>query len=231
MECENWNIRWKCDVTDVDPDLLALAQQGAQDLLWALSGRRFGVCETTETYRLPCDLPCAQIWGRDFGPGVEWRLGGNPRKCCRIVLSQTPPRAVKEIKINGEVLDPSEYVLERFAVQRIGSCFPCEQECDIAPIEITYLYGIDPPPLADLAMGEVACEILAALGGADCRLPSNAISVTRQGVTVDLGDARTLYDMGRIGLPIADAFLRSVNPSRLQSASRVYSPDLGRRAR
>jgi hypothetical protein len=80
-------------------------------------------------------------------------------------------------------------------------------------------------------MGELACELLAGLTGADCRLPSNAVAITRQGVTVDLGDVRTLFEMGRIGLPISDAFLRSVNPNHLQSRSMVYSPDLARRVR
>jgi hypothetical protein len=104
-------------------------------------------------------------------------------------------------------------------------------DCDDPAIEVSYIYGIDVPILGQLAMGEVACEILAGLSGADCRLPSNAISVSRQGVTVDLGDAQTLFDQGRIGLPLADAFLRAVNPTKIVSQSMVFSPDMTRRAR
>lgn len=231
MECAAWEIRWACPVEDVDEALLELARSSAQEVLWGLSGRRYGVCETTETFRLPCDLPCALPWGTDFGPGVEYRLGADPRRCCRLYLPSRPPRAVLEVKVNGEVVDPATYTLERHYLMRIGSCWPCEQECDVAPIEVSYAYGVDPPALATLAMGELACEFLAALTGADCRLPSNAISVTRQGVTVDLGNVQTLYEEGRLGLPISDAFLRQANPGKLMAASAVYSPDLSRRAR
>lgn len=214
--------------------LVAQAQVAAQSILWGLSGRRYGVCATTEYYRLPCTTPCPIPFADDFGPGVEWRLEGDRnwyRKCCGINLSQTPVRAINDVSIGGVPLDPDEYYLGRGVLYRIGQCWPCEQDCDFPQIEVTYTYGIDVPVLGQLAMGELACELIAGWTGADCRLPSNAISVTRQGVTVDLGDAQTLYDMGRIGLPICDAFLRETNPGRLMSASTVHSPDLSRRVR
>ena len=234
MECSSWPVRYPCDVSDDDPTLLALATDAAQSILWGLSGRRYGVCETTEWYRSPCTNPCVVPWADDFGPGVEYRLGGGSygrRKCCQILLEQKPARAVLEVKVDGVVLDPSEYYLGRGWLQRIGECWPCEQDCEVPPVEVTYVYGVDVPALGELAMGELACELLAGWTGADCRLPSNAISVTRQGVTVDLGDAQTLFDQGRIGLPICDAFLRQTNPGRLMSASSVHSPDLARRVR
>jgi hypothetical protein len=107
----------------------------------------------------------------------------------------------------------------------------CEDDCQEPPVEVTYKYGIDVPALGELAMGELACEILAGLRGLDCRLPSNAVSVTRQGITVDLGDASTLYNEHRIGLPLCDAFIRDANPNRLKMQSSVHSPDLTRRVR
>lgn len=231
MECTDWSVTWACDIADYDPDLVAAATSAAQTLLWSLTGRRYGLCSTTEGYRLACNNPCVAPWGDEFGPGVQYELGLGRRDCCRILLSQTPVRSVDLVAVSGAILDPSEYVLERDSVMRIGECFPCEQYCEVAPVEISYTYGIDVPPLGSLAMGELACEFLRGWTGADCQLPSNAISVTRQGVTVDLGDAQTLFEMGRIGLPISDAFIRSVNPNKLQSASKVYSPDMPRRAR
>lgn len=233
MTCDPWPIRWPCDITDVDEALLDLAQESAQSILWGLSGRRYGVCVTTESYRVPCHAPCVPAY-RDFGPGVEWRLGGwdNWRsQCCRLPLDQRPVRAILSVEVDGEVLDPGVYALERDSAWRADECWPCIDDCDAPVITVTYAYGIDPPAIAELAMGELACEILAGIEGRDCQLPSNAISITRQGVTVDLGDAQTLFEQGRIGLPLSDAFLRMANPNRLVSRSTIHSPDLARRAR
>lgn len=234
MTCEPWPIRWACDIDDVDPTLLSLAQDAAQSLLWSLTGRRYGICTETQAYRPPCTSPCVQPWVREFGPGVDWRVNGGwgyLHRCCALPLTSTPVRAIESVVVLGTTLDPTAYALERDSVMQYDECWPCDTGCDDPPVVVTYTYGIDVPALGELAMGEVACEFLAALTGADCRLPSNAVSVTRQGITVDLGDQRTLFEMGRIGLPIADAFIRSVNPNRLQSQSRVYSPDMARRAR
>jgi hypothetical protein len=230
--CDDWPIRYPCDVAEVDPALLTLVRESAQSILWSLSGRRYGTCTTTESFRTPCDDPCYQPYYSEFGPGVEYQLGVRYRDpCCRLQLASLPVRAIVEVTVQGEILDPSEYALERDVLWRNGACWPCDSACDEPPVVVEYIYGIDPPPLAELAMGELACELLAGLQGADCRLPSNAVAITRQGVTVDLGDVRTLFEMGRIGLPICDAFLRSVNPNHLASRSVVYSPDLARRVR
>ena len=231
MNCDDWPIKWPCDISTEDPELVSLARQSAQQMLWSLSGRRYGLCTTTEEYKMPCVGGCAFPYGYDFGPGVEWQLGLFPRKCCRIHLYSRPVLSVELVLIDGEIVPPGEYQLQRGWLARIGECWPCEQECEIAPLAVTYTYGIEVPALGELAMGELACEILAGLTGADCRLPSNAISVTRQGVTVDLGDPAQLMEQNRWGLPITDAFIRSVNPSKLQSVSQVYSPDNPRRVR
>jgi len=231
MSCDDWPIRWNCDITDVDDDLLDLARSSAQSILWGMTGQRYGVCEETQTFRLPCDSPCVRPYGRTFGPGVEYALAGDRRTCCALHLISKPVRSVESVFVNGEELDADEYVLERDVLRRIGSCWPCDDECGIAPIEVTYRFGIDIPPLGELAVGELACEILNGLRGLDCRLPSNAISVTRQGITVDLGDAQTLYEQMRVGLPLVDSFIRYANPGRLIMPSTVHSPDIARRAR
>lgn len=231
MACEDWPIRWACDITDVDDDLLDLARSSAQSILWGMTGHRYGLCEETQSFRMPCDSPCVRPYSRSFGPGVEYALGNDRRNCCALHLPSNPVRAISEVKINGDTIDADEYVLERNVLRRVGLCWPCDDECDIAPIEVTYSYGVDVPPLGQLALGELACEILNGLRGLDCRLPSNAISVTRQGITVDLGDAETLYEQMRVGLPLVDAFIRLTNPGRLIMASTVHTPDIARRAR
>ena len=231
MSCDDWPIRWACDITDVDDDLLDLARESAQSILWAMTGRRYGTCEQTEFYRTPCTDECNYAWRRRFGPGVEYALMHEPRNCCSIHLAQAPVRGISEVKVYGTVLDESFYALERGKLKRIGDCWPCEDDCEDPPVEVTYTYGIDVPALGELAMGELACEILAGLRGLDCRLPSNAVSVTRQGVTVNLEDSASLYAQHRIGLPLCDQFIRDANPDKLRQRSQVYSPDMARRAR
>lgn len=229
MSCESWPVIWPCSIDTEDPDKVSAAQEAAQEILFGLSGRRFGLCTTTESYRANCSSAC----GLPYKTSESWWRNGiaDAHTCCHVLLNRKPVRAIVEVSVLGEVLDPADYALERDYLWRNSSCWPCVDDCDEPAIEVTYQYGLDVPMLGQLAMGEVACEILAGLSGADCRLPSNAISVSRQGVTVELGDAQTLFDQGRIGLPIADAFLRAVNPGKLMSQSQVFSPDMTRRAR
>lgn len=228
--CDDWPIRWSCETAEDDLDFMALAQQAAQDILWGLSGRRLGLCHTTESYRAPCTGRCPGL--PDGTPaGVRYRLEEQPRSCCRIRLAQAPVRSIEEVTLYGVILDPDEYALHRGNLVRLGLCWPCDTECLEPPIRVAYSYGVEVGAIGELAMGELACEILHGMKGEDCRLPANVISVTRQGITYDLGDARTLFEQGRIGLPLCDMFLRDLNPGRLMSASTVHSPDMARRVR
>lgn len=232
MTCQEWDPIFPCDISEDDPTIVAAAVEASQSILWSMTGRRYGICETVESYAMPCSSACEVPWGDEFGPGVEWRLGYQyRRKCCAIILSQTPVRSISEVRIDGVVQDPDTYYLGRGRLYRIGECWPCEESCEYPPIQVTYSYGIDLPILGQMALGELACEIIRGWGGLDCRLPTNAISVTRQGVTVDLGTPEVLFAQNRIGLPICDQFIRSVNPDGLRSASTVHSPDLPRRVR
>jgi len=98
--------------------------------------------------------------------------------------------------------------------------------CDDPPITVSYRAGVPFPSGTDLAVGEVACEVLAALQNQPCKLPSRAVSISRQGVTVDLQSADDTVARGKLGLPLADAWLDVTNPRALAVASRVYSPDV-----
>lgn len=229
--CQPWPIRWTCDIPcDQDEELVEMATSAAQDILWSLSGRRYGICEVTEAYRPPCKQ-CVPAYVNEFSPGVEYALGRERRDCCAIQLDKRPTRAIIQVVVEGVILDESEYTLERSVLKRLGECWPCGDGCEEAPVVVTYEWGLDVPPLGELAMGEVACEVLHAIKQRDCQLPSNAVRIDRQGVSIDLESVQTLYAMGRMGLPITDQFLRAVNPSNLKQRSGVYTPDFARRAR
>jgi hypothetical protein len=224
--CEAWPITWACDTTDVDPELLALAEAGAMSILWSYGGRAVGRCTFTEGYWPPCnECPGAPYKGAD---GL-WRNGSGAHDCCRVLLARQPVASVDAVTADGVLLDASEYVSDGAWLRRQGECWPCGQGCSDPPLVVTYTAGLPLPAFTAAAMGEVACEVLLGLQGHPCKLPSRAITITRQGVTVQLSSGDDLAEQKRLGLPIADAWINLVNPGGLVQRSRVYSPDLARR--
>lgn len=227
MTCEAWPVEWPCDTTGKTPEQLAAAVDWATTVLWGLGGRHLGVCEWVERYWPPCTSACGAPYK---GIDGEWRNRVSAAAdCCRILLRHTPVVDVSAVTVWGEAMDPGAYdVVARRYLRRRGACWPCEDLCDDPPIEVVYRAGVALPPGTAAAVGEVACEVLAGLSGGPCRLPSRAVNVTRQGVTVQLADPAEFVDAGLLGLPLADAWIRAVNPAKLVNRSRVYSPDLAR---
>jgi hypothetical protein len=168
-----------------------------------------------------CGFPYKDRYG-------NWRNGGRAGVCCRVLLSHRPVGSILEVSDGGVVLDSSEYALEGSWVRRRGACWTTSLPCDDPELIVVYQGGVPFPAGTAAAVGEVACEYLAALQGGQCRLPSRATSITRQGVTVTLDTAAEFVGRRRIGLPVTDAWLESVAGSGPRVASRVYSPDVAR---
>ena len=221
---EEWPIQWPCCTDEVSPEVIEMARQGAQDLLWALSGRRLGITNYHESYYPACRCGCIGPYKTIQG---YWRNGSYSYDCCRLLLAHRPVVDVTEVLVFGQVLASEEYGWSPSYLRSRWSCWPCLERCLDPPIEVSYTAGVPLPGGTALAMGEVACEILSGLRGDPCQLPSRAVSVSRQGVTVDLGEPAL---PGRLGLPLTDAWLTMVNPGRLDRPSRVYSVDLPARA-
>lgn len=226
MPCEPWPITWPCDVATVDPDLLAAAQSLAEQLVWSLSGYRIGICDYREAFRHPSTGYCGFPYKDANG---NWRNNGQRGgECCRVLLTNRPVEAITEVVDAGVVLDRTEYMMEGSWLRRRGACWTSSFPCDDPQLIVVYQAGVPFPAGTGAAVGEVACEYLSALQGGQCRLPSRATSITRQGVTVTLDTAADFVGRRRIGLPITDAWLESVSGSGPRVASRVYSPDLAR---
>ena len=81
------------------------------------------------------------------------------------------------------------------------------------------------PEDAQYAMSELAEELAKALTGAPCSLPRRAVSVSRQGVNLQLVSGDDFLSQGLVGITSVDQFIRSVNPHLLSSASSMTSPD------
>lgn len=252
MSCDPWPIVWPCDELPGSPEQHDAARSAAQLLLWSRTGRRLGVCTVTEAYRVPVSSSaCGAPYMTD---DRLWHNGGRSGGvCCAIDLFNAPVQSIVEVKVYGTTLDPSSYRREGNRLVRRGwSCWPAGSDCDTPPIVVTYRWGVplvtpveaDPdgvPPvvgvtasalwgLAAAAMGEVALEVTKAMCGDACRLPANAVSVSRMSASVNMQDAQTMIDQRLLGLELADLLILSVNPGRKQGRSRVYSPDMAQRA-
>lgn len=235
--------------TDADPDDKAVAAELATNNLWALTGRVFGLCEVSVR---PCFSPTdySTYRGRS-GSGADWFPGlvsGSwmPGSCgcadgCNHpseVALPGPVHSIVQVKIDGDILDPSEYLIRnnRWLIRAHGGVWPQNQNLavpddDEGAFTVTYKQGIAVPLAGQLAAGDLAVEFLRARKGSKCKLPDRAISVSRQGMDIQLVDAQVLFEQGLTGVATVDQWLASTNPHKLRSRPRVYSPDSPRVAR
>jgi hypothetical protein len=235
MACEEWPLIWPCDppTAETTTAKVEAAVAAARELLWSRTGRRLGVCSIVESYEVPGTSVCAVPY---LGDDRLWHLG-RPGAGRFIVLSQQPVHSVQSVSIDGAVVDPSSYRLAGSRLYRVGADWPAQVAAEDAPrVVVAYSYGVSLAEgsrwhtLAGLALGEVAMEVFRLMCGEACKLPSRAVSVTRQGVTVQLADPQQFVDQQLLGLPLADQLILATNPTRLRARSRVYSPDMARSA-
>ncbi len=245
--CEDWPITWTCDVSTVSPAITALAVDSATEILFALSGRRFGVCQVTSR---PCRqecydpfpdnwLPWGGSWPQPALIGGQWfniTCGSCSRSCSCTSVSEvllpTPVHRIIQVVIDGVVISPDAYRLDnnRLLVRVDGGIWPLcndlsKNDGEPGTWSITAAYGEPIPQIAALAMGELACEIVRGATGGDCRLPAGVTQLARQGVTIQYPDVGELLRGGRTGLYLVDLFLSAYNPAGLTRRSRVYSVD------
>ena len=234
--CEPWPVTWSCPTDDIPPELLDMAASLSAQLLWAMSGYRVGRCEYTESFVMPGEGVCGYPYKSLDG---NWH-NGRYATSCRILLTNRPVASITEVVDNGVILDPDEYALEGSWLRRRGGTFwTASIPCGDPEVIVTYQAGVAFPPGTAAAVGEVACEYLLAMQGEQCRLPSRAMAISRQGVTVTLDSVKDFVDRRRIGLPIADTWLDSLISRGVYTRaftvggsprvnSRSYSPDLAR---
>lgn len=219
---------------------LEKAATSASQLLYELSGRQFmGACERKVR---PCRTGCGCGWqvlsrGHVIGwEGDSWYCDSNPCGCSslsRIKLAGYPVRSITEVKIDGVLIDPSQYRLDerRYLTAMNGSRWPSCQNLDLDDTEsgtfsITYEYGQTPPLFAKDAAGQLACEIFKSCAGLECALPVGTTRVTRQGITIE----RTFFQrdiatgLWRTGMSAVDGFLNAINPHGLQRRPTIWAP-------
>jgi hypothetical protein len=147
------------------------------------------------------------------------------------VILPSPVSSIVQIKIDGvAVTGISRVDNNRLLVRTDGQRWPrcndlSKNDTQAGTWSVTATYGQAVPTSGQMAVGELACEIIKATNGLDCRLPPGVKDLVRQGVTISIPDFGELLKDGRTGLYLVDMFLFSVNPNRLATRSRTYSPD------
>lgn len=230
---------WPVDVAclpDIDSGDIAAeavlddAVELAQQVLWALSGRQFGVCE--ETVR-PCP-PRAGWWDSRYEvyslEDKRWAVGcGCGGGCCTsgpgMVHLPGPVTDIVEVAVAGVPLDPPDYVLEGDVLYRVGAVWPTQNMSrpagESGTWTVTYGRGVPVPPGVGRFVATLAAEFYRACTGGKCRLPRTVTEMTRQGVSHRIYDPQDIYAAGKTGVPEIDLWLAAVNPNRLMQPPEV----------
>lgn len=254
--CDPWPVNLCCDIPEgmdqADVDRWAAV---ASQILWALSGRRWGPCPVTvRPCRKTClesGLPTGVGWWGSAGPWIpyigidgQWRnasVCGCKSDCscselCEVYLPG-PVFDVVSVNVDGTDLPAGAYRVDAPGrlVRTDGECWPECQDMAAAPgtdntFTVTYRWGLPLNEAAIAAVSELACHYLKGCtpGSCGCKGNRNLTRVIRQGVDMEFPDSTLIYSEGRTGLPLVDLWLATVNPGRLSSPSRVYSPDFKR---
>lgn len=211
-----WDVESPCgegpDGTDASQ--WARAQALAVEWVWALSGRKYGL--RSVVFRPEWTTPVAGHHHRSHLP-VRSPLPG-------------PVDEISEVLVDGQVLDPAAWQQQGDDLVRIDghAWYPFQNvghpTTEVGTWQVTYLRGVSVPESGQWAVGTLACELLKAIQGEKCRLPSNVQTVARNGVSISL-DAKQLQ-LGFTTLTDVDQWCRMVNPKQHQSDPCVWSPDL-----
>lgn len=248
--CSNWPVRWSCDIVSQTPDDVEYATAAATEILFNLSGQQFGMCTASlrpcRRYTYTSPWPSAwrewPLYGGWTYPQPALIAGqwfnltcgpcGDSCSCNNLseILLPTNILTVTEVRVDGAPLATGNYRLDdgHLLVRTDGLDWPKSNNMALADTEVgtwsvSGEYGLPVPVLGQLAMGELACQLLKAINGEDCQLPKYVQSVARQGVSIVFPAVQEFLKEGRIGLYLSDLFLDTVNPNKLRKRSRTYS--------
>lgn len=257
--CEPWDPIWCVELPTGSEAVSGSALMMATEILWARTGMIFDQC--TFTIR-PCRQDCWETSGWPYG-NFWWQFGtlypqpalinGNwynltcgacAGNCSCVslyeILLPGPITKVNQVKVDGNVLSTSEYRLDDWRkLVRINNMWPLcndlnKNDTEVNTWSVTLTYGRPVPTMGQMAVGELAYQlILACLGDGCCKLPYAVQQIARQGVTINYPDVGDLFGMdrfgrvtNRIGLQYCDLFIDAANPYGLRQNSEVYFIDL-----
>ncbi len=242
MSC-NWPVDTAClpsvDASTPDAAKMDAAMDLAVSVLWALSGRRFGVCPvivrpcpTADSVYTPWTIAASLVtWSGTNWINVSCGCGSRCSNTAPSVIhlaadTAQPVVEIVEIRLAGELMDPSEYTLEGDMLYRNGgTAWPSQNLRRPLPEtgtwSVTYTRGVEPPPGTAALAGLLTKEFYDACSGGKCRLPRRVQNVTRNGVSYQMVDPTDIYTSGKTGISEIDLWLSSVNPEALASGPTV----------
>lgn len=180
---------------DAQDAMKAMILQAVSNTLWERSCRQFGPCEITAR-PVPC---CAHY-------RVRCSCGSYPL----IDLGRNPVAEVTEVAIDGTVLAEGDYRVDdwRWLVRLGSESWPTCNDLSVADDEqgaftVSWSYGLDVPPEGIISAQLLACKWARELVEA-CAPPSNAESIAREGVTINLAPPKPGESLG---ITIVDGWL------------------------
>lgn len=235
-----WPVDWSRlpEITDTNRSQIQAAANAATGVLWALTGRRFGL-EAVEARPCPHNRPS----GIPLTPGPGWQptldsgAVRNAPTCVRTtcdrdgaVVLPCPVHRVTGFTVDGDDVALDSLVVDGDRVWRWGrEPWPSQDlsrhSGEPGTWAIRYLRGTPPPAGAAQAAAALAKEFHAAATGGQCQLPRRTTSVQRQGVSVNMVDPTEIYESGATGLTDVDLWIRAANPHRQTQPAVVWSPD------
>lgn len=249
--CQNYDFITMCTLTGASAAVSGYAVEAASEILYYATAQQFDTCQVTLR---PCRKTCSDgYW--PYQMNGWWEYGTSPRpalingswynvvcgdcgeNCSCTTISEVilpgPVQTIIEIKVDGVVLVKDvDYRLDdyRKVVRLGGNVWPfCndlnKNDTQVGTWSITAIYGLPLPTLGKLAMGELVCDIIADILGADCNLPPNITELTRQGVTMTFETIEEAMKSGFEGLKYVDKFITRYNPNGLRARPFTYDLD------
>jgi hypothetical protein len=238
MPC-SWPVIECGPLPEVEDQQYESLRQSGSEVLWALSGRQFGCCETT---RRPCRRSCLEPeWGRwpnaqlieGQWVNVACRTCGDHCSCSRVceVRLPGPVCEVIEVTVGGDAVPTGSYRVDdlEWLVRTDGDCWPLCQ--DMGPDlgepgtwGVRYTLGTPVPSAGQRALGELMSQLwLACKGDGACVLPTRVRVMARTGA--QSFDPMDFIEKGKTGLYFTDLWLQAVNPQARPAGARIASPD------
>lgn len=150
-----------------------------------------------------------------------------------ISLGYAPIQEVTAVTIDGVVLDPALYTVVdgEYLLRTDGQLWPCCQQRQL-PLgqpgtwSVALRYGPPVPALGNLATRALARFLLSLCPDGNCSVASQATSLTRQGMVVEMADPALVFTDGHTGIPEVNAFVDAYNPNQLQQRSVAVIPGM-----